>query len=445
VTAVDLGYRPRPWQRECHQRMARFTVLALHRRAGKTEMALMQLLDRALRCREELGLFAYLAPFLKQSRAIAWARLKQRVEALRVHGAVDVIESEMAVRLKHNNATVRLFGGDNPDALRGLRLDGVVIDEVAQIRPEVWEDILLPALADRRGWSLFIGTPAGVNLFSELFYRAQTLPDWHSARYTVYDTDALDPDEVARMKRDMSDTSFAREMLCDFSAAGVDQLISLATLEDAARRTFKPGEQDYAPRIIGVDPARFGDDRSVIFQRQGLQAFTPHVYRGIDNMELASRVAHLIEAWRPDAVFVDAGAGAGVIDRLRQLGHDVIEVPFGGRASRAEFANKRVEMWFGMRDWLTQGGAIPGDIALRQDLGAPTYWYDAQGRAQLEAKDDIKKRGLPSPDLGDALALTFAHPVAPRRTLPSRRREHDPLAEACLTRERRDYDPLALV
>ena len=447
AVALSLGYVPRAWQRECHQFMARFTVLALHRRAGKTELAIMQLLDKALKFQQELGLFFYVAPFLKQARSIAWARLKQRVEPLRQHGLVEVSESEMAVAIKHNGAVVRLYGGDNPDAMRGVRLDGCVIDEVAQIKPEVWQDILQPALADRQGWALFIGTPDGVNLFSELYYRAKQLPEWFSARYTVYDTDALPADEVARMKRDMTETSFAREMLCDFSAAGNDQLLSLADVETAAHRIYRPGEMDYAPRILGVDPARFGDDRSVILKRQGLQAFSPEVFRGIDNMNLASRVAHTISDWHPDAVFIDVGNGSGVIDRLRQLGHDVTEVNFGSRSSVAQYANKRAEMWFGMRDWVQQGGAIPNDVSLKQDLGAPVFWYDQANRLVLEPKDDIKARGLPSPDLGDALALTFAMPVAKRRNTPRRAvtpLNYDPLQEAdgFLTRKNRDYDPL---
>jgi hypothetical protein len=127
-------------------------------------------------------------------------------------------------------------------------------------------------------------------------------------------------------------------------------------------------------------------------------------------------VAAEIERWAPDAVFIDAGAGAGVIDRLRQLGHDVIEVNFGGKALDVRYANKRAEMWHEMADWVRAGGAIPNDNSLKLELATPTYKYDAANRIVLESKDDIKKR-LPdagSPDLADALALTFAQPVATR-------------------------------
>ena len=433
VQQLGLNYFPRDWQRECHLQRKRFTVLALHRRAGKTELAIMELLDHALRFDKDLGMFFYVAPYLKQSKAIAWSRLKQKVEPLRQRALVDVNESELSVRFKNNGAIIRVFGADNHEAMRGVRLDGCVIDEVSQIKQEVWQDILQPAMSDRKGWCLFIGTPQGVNLFSELYFKAQNTPDWHSAKYTVYDTFAIDDDEVERLRRDMSETSFAREYLCDFSAAGDDQLISLSDVENAAQCIYKEGELNYAPKILGVDPARFGDDRSVIFPRQGMAALQPEIYRGLDNMDLASRVAAKIESWQPDAVFIDAGGGSGVIDRLRQLSYDVIEVHFGGKATAAGFLNKRAEMWFAMADWLKQGASIPNMVDLKQDLAAPIFWFDAAGRRQLEPKDDIKKRGLPSPDLGDALALTFAQPIAKKTEIDmyrkqySREREYDPL------------------
>lgn len=433
---IDLLYRPRQWQLQCHKARKRFTVLALHRRAGKTELALMELIDKALKFKQDLGLFFYIAPFLKQAKAIAWLRLKARLEPLRIAGAVDISEVELTVTFRHNGAQIRVFGADNPDAARGVRLDGCVIDEVAQIKPEVWNDVVQPTLSDRKGWCLFIGTPAGINLFSELYYRAEGLPDWHAARYTVYDTQAIDKDEVERLKRDMSETSFAREYLCDFAAAGDDQLISLSDCEDAARRVYKDDDVANAPRILGVDPARFGDDRSVIFKRQGLQAFEPIVLRGVGNMDLASRVAAVIQDWKPDAVFIDAGAGAGVIDRLRQLEFDVIEVPFGGKAIHQHlFLNRRAEMWWQLKEWIETGGAIPNDVALKQELATPVYWYDAAGRKVLEPKEEIKKRlqGGGSPDMADALALTFAHPVRKRSPLEvmgvrPRREEYDPYA-----------------
>jgi hypothetical protein len=432
---VRLNYAPRAWQKRCHLERKRFTVLALHRRAGKTELAIMELLDKAIKFKAELGFFVYVAPYLKQAKAIAWARLKSKIDPFIRTAAVEVNEADLAVTFKHNKATIRLFGGDNPDALRGVRLDGCVIDEVAQIKPEVWNDIIQPALSDRKGWAMFIGTPAGINLFSELFYRAGSLPDWWAARYTVHDTDALDEDEVARLKRDMPEQAFAREYLCDFAAAGEDQLISLTDATAASERKIADGDVIEFPLVIGVDPARFGDDRSVIVLRQGLRMEPPMVFTGIDNMSLAAAVANVIEDRDPDAVFIDSGAGAGVIDRLRQLGYDVIEVPFGGKASNPNlFVNKRAEMWWGVKEWIDMGGVLPNRTDLLTELSTPTYWYDAVGKRCLESKDEIKKRlqGGGSPDIADALALTFAYPVA--KQLPREVRER-------LDPRPKDYDP----
>ena len=434
---VRFGHPMRAWQRECAKLSngARFVVMALHRRAGKTEIALKKLLDSAVRNQLDLPNYFYVAPQLKQARAIAWARLKQMVEPLRDHGAVEVSEVDSLVRFTHNGAVVRIYGADNPDSMRGVRLDGCVVDEVAQIKPEVWEEILRPALSDRAGWAWFIGTPKGVNLFSELFFAAEGREGWARALYTVDDTDALAPSEVASIRSEMSENAYAREYLCDFSAAGDDQLISLTDLEQAARRVLTDADIEGMPRVLGVDPARFGDDRSVIVSRQGLQVFAPQVFRGVDNMDLAARVAARMVEWKPDAVFIDSGAGAGVIDRLRQLGHEVIEVNFGGKpVTDVRFANRRAEMWMTLADQVRAGLAIPNDVTLKVELATPTYSYDAQQRIIIESKDEIRKRlpGAGSPDIADALALTFAYPVVKRERLAALRARQSKGA---------DYDP----
>ncbi len=435
-THLSVDYSPRQWQRNCHYALKRFNVFVLHRRAGKTELAIMELLDKAMRFDKGMGLFFYIAPFLKQAKAIAWSRIKHKLQPMIGTGAVSINESELSVTFAHNGSVIRIFGADNPDAMRGVRLDGIVIDEVAQIRPTVWEDIIQPTLSDRNGWAIFTGTPNGVNLFSEIFYKAQNLPDWHAAIYTVYDTDAVAASEVQRLRRDMTETSFSREYLCDFNASAEDQLISLSDSNAAANREYPDKDFMDAPKILGVDPARFGDDRSVIIRRQGLKASDIVMFRGLDNMQLAARVAQICQDWDPDAVFIDSGGGAGVLDRLRQLDYDPVEVPFGGRAIlEQQFVNRRTEMWWNMKEWIEAGGWIPSDPMLRQELSTPTYWFDAQGRKVLESKDEIKKRlqGGASPDIADALALTFAYPVGKRLPLEVRVRLK-PISQL-------DYDP----
>ena len=166
---------------------------------------------------------------------------------------------------------------------------------------------------------------------------------------------------------------------------------------------------------MGVDVARFGSDSSVIFKRQGLVAFEPIIIRKFDNVAVAQQVAMQIVEFKPDAVFIDLGEGAGVIDKLRELGFTVTEVAFGGGANEPDkYANRRMEMWWNMAEWLRSGGAIPPSTLLQADLCAPTYGFNNKGLKILEAKDKIKERLGRSTDLADALALTFASPVMPK-------------------------------
>lgn len=184
--------------------------------------------------------------------------------------------------------------------------------------------------------------------------------------------------------------------------------------------------------MLGVDVARFGSDSTVIFRRQGLVAFPPIVIRGLDNMEVADRVAIQIAQHNPAQIFIDAGEGTGVIDRLRQMRFNVAEVYFGGKGPRKDiFENRRMEMWWEMKQWLEKGGAIPPDEILQADLAAPTYGFTTRGTKILEPKDKIKERIGRSPDMADALALTFAAPVPPQM---------DPRLAKMLN-NRRPYDP----
>lgn len=174
--------------------------------------------------------------------------------------------------------------------------------------------------------------------------------------------------------------------------------------------------------VMGVDVARFGDDRTVIWTRRGRDArsIPPIIMKGADTMQVAARVMAEMDRLRPDGVFVDGGGvGGGVVDRCRQMGYSVVEVNFGGKADRfiegaPKAKNKRAEIWSSMREWLKSGGSIPDDRNLEMDLTGPLYAFDVNNAIELEKKSAMKKRGVPSPDLADALALTFSYPVVPR-------------------------------
>ncbi|MBO4300086.1 MAG: hypothetical protein J5861_00640 [Desulfovibrio sp.] len=317
---------------------------------------------------------------------------------------------------------MRLFGADNPDALRGQYFDYVVLDEVAQMRPETWEEVIRPTLSDRHGGALFIGTPQGVNLFSTLYEHAAELErqgntEWAARCYPVTATCALAEEEIAELKRDMSDNAFRQEYLCDFTASNDNTLISL----DEVNMAMRGDPPDMAvvsqwPMVVGVDVGR-ASDPTVIVARRGRQALEPLIWHGLNTVEQAHRLLAYIAERKPAYVCVDVGYNPGLYDLLRQLathqaGDAVITaIDFGSRPNSDTYRNKRVEIWVAVRDWLREGGRLPPNEALKAELTAPTTWVNEQGRICLEPKENLRKRLGRSTDLADALALTFAVPV----------------------------------
>lgn len=197
------------------------------------------------------------------------------------------------------------------------------------------------------------------------------------------------------------------------------------------------------PIIMGVDVARFGDDQSVIYTRIGRDgaSIPPKKFRGLDTIQLAQRVIEAAEEVnkflnRPvDAIFVDGGGvGGGVVDQLRALHVNVIEVNFGSKSGNVRYNNKRAEMWGNMKEWL-QTGRIVNDPELYDDLTGVEYGFTiSDNKIQLEKKEDMKKRGLASPDMGDALALTFAFPIGAIQVAGARDLQEAQFVE-------HDYDP----
>jgi len=408
--AVNTGYVPHCYQAEIHRNLKRFSVLVCHRRFGKTYLAINTLLNEALVADRKDSRFGYVAPYLRQAKQISWDYLKRF--ALDIPGT-HANESELSIDFP-NGSRVRLYGSDNGESMRGLYFDGVVMDEVADMRSETWPEVIRPALSDRKGWCLFIGTPKGLNQFHELYQHAQSDPKWYAGMFRVDETHIIDAEELALARTAMSPNQYRQEFLCDFSASVDNALITIDQVCEAADKVVTEADIRGSGKAMGVDVARFGDDRSCIMKRQGLAALTPIVYDDIDNMTLAGRVAQEINSWKPDSVFIDAGRGEGVIDRLRQLGYPVVEVNFGGKPTNPRYSNKRSEMWDGVRQWIQDGGSLPNITDLKTDLCTPTYSFDSANRMLLESKDKIRDRGLRSPDLGDSLALTFAFPVAPK-------------------------------
>lgn len=414
---ILIPYVPRGAQAEIHPEIEkhRFNVLVIHRRFGKTVLTVNHIIKMALQNKLPNARYAYMAPFLKQAKLIAWDYFKKYTAPI---PNVKINESELTVDLP-NGARIYLFGADNPDALRGTYLDGAVLDEYGQMKSETFSEIIRPALTDRNGWAVFCGTPKGQNQFLDIYNLARKMVEeannqWWCCLYRASDTGVINDDELAQLQMTSADSTYRQEFLCDFTSASDNVLITIDAVTAAQRRNYSDDDLKYSPTIIGVDVARYGADRSVIQIRCGLKMYEPQVYRGVDNMTMAGYVSEAINRWNPDAVFIDAGRGEGVIDRLRQLNYNVTEVNFGGRPINDMYNNKRTEMWDLMKKWIDDGGQLPLNRDLTADLVTPTYDFDAANRMRLESKDKIKDRLGKSPDIADSGALTFAMPVISR-------------------------------
>lgn len=254
------------------------------------------------------------------------------------------------------------------------------------------------------------------------------------AEYWEVITITADPDDPKRTPR--VDIDLAREqikkygkenpwvmatILGQFPAGGINTLLGIEDVEAAMKRTPTDHGFKSAQKRIGVDVARFGDDRTVLFPRQGLVSYKPVIMRNARSNEIAARVVQAKSTWHSEVEFVDdtGGYGSGVIDSMIQAGHPPQAINFGGRAMDERYFNRRAEMWFRMAEWVKRGGCLPNVPELKRELTAPTYNFN-NGKFQLEKKEQIKDRLGFSPDIADALALTFALPEMPAYTRDDR-------------------------
>lgn len=264
--AVSTGYSPRPLQSELHSQLKRFNVLVCHRRFGKTVFCLNEMIDRALSCTLKNPRFAYIAPLYKQAKTVAWDYLKEYTRNI---PGVKVNESELRVDLP-NGARITLYGADNPDALRGIYLDGAILDEYAQMSPRLWGMVIRPLLTDRRGWAVFIGTPMGHNQFWEIYDFARKFADsdWYSCMWRASKSGVLPDDELESARREMDEDEYDQEFECSFTAAvkGAYYGKLLAVADDDGRIAEVPFDPAL-PVSTGWDIG-IGDDTSIWFFQQ---------------------------------------------------------------------------------------------------------------------------------------------------------------------------------
>jgi hypothetical protein len=215
---MNKWYTPRKHQADIEANLSRFSVLVCHRRFGKTVLSVNKLIRDARTTTLPDWRGAYIAPLYKQAKAVVWDHLKHFCGAGSDECDVKFNESELRADFG-NGSRIRLFGANNPDSLRGLYLDAAVFDEVAQMPYRIWSEVVRPALSDRKGWALFIGTPQGKNALYELWHRANKENRWYSAMFKASQTSILDDEELNAARREMSPEEFEQEFECSFTAA----------------------------------------------------------------------------------------------------------------------------------------------------------------------------------------------------------------------------------
>lgn len=343
------------------------------------------------------------------------------------------------------------------EAFAGLHNEGkrivLLYDEASGIPDVIW-DVSTGALTDMNTeiiWTAFGNPTRNVGRFRECFAGGRFHHRWDNRQIDSRQVSITNKAEIAEWATDYGEDSdfFRVRVRGVFPRAGTTQFISSDVVAAAAHPDRDMDVTLLDPLIMGVDVARFGDDKTVFRFRRGRdgRSIKPIKYSGLDTMQVAARVAEAFNLYQPDAIFIDNGGfGAGVVDRCNYLHLPVLGIDFGSKPDREIqskesgiwYFNKRAEMWGAMRDWLA-GGMIDDDKDLAADLPAVEYGYalkDGHDCIALEKKEHMKKRGLASPDDGDALALTFAHPVAPAdqrhkygsRSAGQHQFEYDPMA-----------------
>ncbi len=249
---LSIDYTPRDAFIEFHQRNTRFTAMCCHRRAGKTVACIGDLITRAVYTQKPKAKYAYVGPFRQQAKEIAWEYLKSMSEEVR-KGAPR--ESDLRITLL-NGSTITIYGADNPDSLRGLYFDGMVIDEYGDCRPSLWGDVLLPTLLDRRGWAVFIGTMRGKNHFFQTLERARETGSWFHKVLKASESGLIGDEDLAEARAEMSEAQYAQEMECDPNAAvqGTYYANILAKMEGDGRigdYGYNPDEMVFVSADLG--------------------------------------------------------------------------------------------------------------------------------------------------------------------------------------------------
>lgn len=325
---LRLGYRARKPFIPFHLRTERFACLVCHRRAGKTVASVHDLQDGVLRSRLERPKFAYIGPYLKQGKAVAWDYLRSAAEPLRLHKKARINEAELSVTYDDNGGQLRIYGGDNPDALRGIYLDGVVMDEYADMDPRLWPEVIRPTLADRKGKAVFIGTPRGHNAFYGVWKQAQEDPTWFSMMLKAHESGIIPLEELESIKTNMTEDQYAQEFECSFEAAiqGAYYAKQVQEAQDTKRIVsvpYEPSAPVWTAWDLGMRDATaiwfaqvIGKEVHIIDYYEASGVDLGHYVRELKNRPYVY-ARHIVP---PDAAAKELGTGKSRVETLQNLG-----------------------------------------------------------------------------------------------------------------------------
>jgi hypothetical protein len=313
---------------------------------------------------------------------------------------------------------------NNTEAFAGLHNKRkriiLIFDEASAIADRVWE-VAEGALTDEETeiiWIAFGNPTRNTGRFRDCFGRLKHR--WLGRQIDSREVEGTNKAQIQKWIDDYGvDSDFVKVRVRGiFPSASFKQFISLEDVDAAYNRELKEEQYNFAPKIITVDPAWEGDDEFVIGMRQGLNFKIMRTITKNDNdMQMASLIASIEDEERADQVFIDAGYGTGIVSAGQTMGRSWQLVWFAEKANDAGCLNKRAEMWKLMRDWLKAGGSIQKDPQLHSELIGPETVPRMDGKLQIEAKKDMKARGIQSPNRADALALSFAFPVTKAKEL----------------------------
>ncbi len=436
-----------PFWEAMNKHNKRRACLVWHRRSGKSKTLLNFEIQKAF---ERVGVYYHAFPEYNQGRKILWDGIDKDGQKLLDHIPPQLRKStnktEMKIELI-NGSIWQIIGADNYDSLVGPNPVGIVLDEwaVSDKYPLAW-DYFRPILAENRGWAVFPYTPRGMNHGYTLHQMAIVNPDWFHQVLTVDDTQAISRFDIqAEREAGMSEDMIQQEFYCSFVASTEDIVIPFSLIEPALTREVY---YQRSPKIAGLDVARFGNDRTALIVRQGGQIIHVETWGQVDIVQTASRVMDRYKAKLFDAVAVDTiGIGAGVADILKSNDVPVAMVQVSERPMDEErFDTQRDELWWKLREWFEDGvcsisrAIMPRQIQmLLKDIQDIRFKYNLKNKIKIESKEDMKKRLGYSPDIGDALCLTFTHKIR-YKAQQTQQRTRETALGGWMQRKEKQYD-----